>query len=419
MRYIADLHIHSKYSRACSQDLTLENIAKWCEKKGIDIVATADFTHPAWFSEIENKLEEAAEGLYRLKDGSSKTLFILSTELSQIYKKGDKTRRIHNIVLAPSIESVRKINASLASRGFNLKSDGRPILGIDSEDLYKLLKEIDERIIMIPAHAWTPWYSVFGSKSGFDSLEECFGKMAEHIYAIETGLSSDPPMNWGLSELDSIVLVSNSDAHSLQKLGREANVFEMENPSFAEIVRIIKEKDKRGFVRTIEFYPQEGKYHADGCSGCKFFCEPKESKKLGNKCKICKKPLVIGVLNRSEELSDRESDLVKDSKVPFSYIVPLDEIIAKSFNISSVSSRRVRQEYDQLTAALGGELKIILEEPIENIARAASDSLIAEAVSRVRAGNLDIRPGYDGIFGKVEIFSKDEHSSHQQELIRK
>lgn len=408
MRIITDFHIHSQYSRACSKNLTLENIAAWCEKKGIDIVATSDFTHPEWFLEIESKLEEGAPGLYRLKDGSSKTLFILGTELSQIYKKGDKTRRIHNVVLAPSIESVRKINQELTRREFNLKSDGRPILGIDSEELYKILKDVDERVIIIPAHAWTPWYSIFGSKSGFDSIEECFGSMSKHIYAVETGLSSDPAMNWRLSALDDVMLVSNSDAHSLRKLGREANVFDMESPSFDEIVRILREKDREKFLYTIEFYPEEGKYHADGCSNCEFFCEPEESKKLGGRCPNCKKLLVIGVLNRVAELADRKLDDVPKNKVPFKSIVPLEEIIAESFGLKSAASKRVQAEYESLIQKLGSEFNILLDIPVDEIKAATSDPVIAEAIDRVRQGNLHIRPGYDGVFGEVKIFGEEE-----------
>ena len=283
MRYIVDWHIHSKYSRACSKQLELPVIDQWCARKGIDIVATGDWTHPQWFAHIKENLEEVRQGIFRLRPstvyGSTvlsspsmdcllSTEFMLVQEVSQIYKKGDKTRRVHNLVFSPSIETCEKVVAELTRRNFNLKADGRPILGIDSEDLYKLLKEIDERIIIIPAHAWTPWYAIFGSKSGFDSIEECFGSMSPYIYAIETGLSSDPAMNWQLSRLDDVVLVSNSDAHSPRNLGREANVFEFdEPPTYDEFVRVLREKDASRFKYTIEFYPEEGKYHCDGCAG--------------------------------------------------------------------------------------------------------------------------------------------------------
>src|SRR3989344_3205077 len=328
MRLIVDWHIHSKYSRSCSPALTLPNIAAMCERKGIDVVATGDWTHPAWFAHIKECLveSEGESGLYRIRPSTlqeiqsrpekdrraigsghktSRTRFMLVTEVSQIYKKGEKSRRIHNLIFSPSIETCEKVNAKLTADGFNLKSDGRPILGIDSERLYELLKEFDERIIVVPAHAWTPWYSVFGSKSGFDSLEECFGKMTPYIYAIETGLSSDPLMNWQVSSLDKVALISNSDAHSLDKLGREANVFDMDTPSYEEFVRILRERDAKKFLYTIEFFPEEGKYHLDGCANCQFSCLPAESKKNDERCAKCKRKLTLGVVYRVEKLADR------------------------------------------------------------------------------------------------------------------
>ncbi|MBU0531853.1 MAG: endonuclease Q family protein [Candidatus Uhrbacteria bacterium] len=417
MRFIADWHIHSGYSRACSKALTLPNIAKMCERKGINIVAAPDWTHPAVFSDIENLLVEDRPGMYRLKDGSSPTWFMMSTEVSQIYKKGGRCRRIHNNILSPSIETSRKINQELERREFNLKSDGRPILGIDSEELYKIIKDIDERVIMIPAHAWTPWYSIFGSMSGFDSIEECFGSMTEYIYAVETGLSSDPRMNWHLSGLDKVVLVSNSDAHSLPKLGREANVFEIEEPSFSEFVRIFKEQDKEKFLYTIEFYPEEGMYHADGCRKCGFWCEPTETKKLGGICPKCKKPMVIGVWNRVIEIADRKFDELPTDRIPFKSIVPLDVILAEANNVKSTSSKKVIEQYDRLIDELGSEFDILLEIPISEIKR--FDERVAEAIDRMRSGNIHIRPGYDGVYGEVSIWSDAERpkSPEQKQLI--
>lgn len=411
MRLITDFHIHSKYSRACSLELELPKIAKACERKGIDVVATGDWTHPAWFKHIKETLVEKEPGLFVLKDGSSPTRFILTTETSHIYKRGDKTRRIHLVVFAPSIEAVEKVNAALMDKKFNLKSDGRPILGFDAEDYYSFLKEIDERIIIVPAHAWTPWYSVFGSKSGFDSLEECFGKMTKEIFAIETGLSSDPAMNWRLSALDKVVLVSNSDAHSLDKLGREANVFEIEAPSYDEIVKILREQDKKRFLYTIEFFPEEGKYHLDGCAACQFSCAAKESKKLGGRCPKCKRLLTLGVDNRVEALSDRESSAA--GKIPFRSIVPLKEIIAEAYGVGP-ASKKVGGEYDHLVDALGNEFAILLDVPIENIAKIAVHPFIAEAIRRMRAGKINIKPGYDGIFGAVRIFSEAERKKPTQ-----
>ena len=406
MRLITDWHIHSGYSRACSKELTLPNIAKACERKGINIIAAPDWTHPAVFSDIEELLVEDRPGMYRLKDGSSKTWFMLSTEVAQIYKKGDRCRRIHNNIMAPSIEVVRKINAELDRREFNLKSDGRPILGIDSEELYKIVKDIDERVIMIPAHAWTPWYAIFGSKSGFDSIEECFGEMSQYIYAVETGLSSDPSMNWHLSGLDKVVLVSSSDAHSLPKLGREANVFDIEEPSYDEFVRIIKEQDKEKFLYTIEFYPEEGMYHADGCRNCEFSCEPEQTRKLDGKCPTCKKSMTIGVLNRVIEIADRKSDSLPTDRIPYKSIVPLDVIMAEVNEVKTLSSKKVQEMYQKATDELGTEFDILLDTPIAEIKK--FDERLAEAIERMRTGNIHIKPGYDGVYGEVSIWSDKE-----------
>ena len=414
MRTITDFHIHSKYSRACSKELTLENIAFWCEKKGIDIVVTGDWTHPVWFKEIETKLQEVAQGLYALKNNSSKTRFILGTEVSQIYKKNGITRRVHNLVLAPSVDVVRKINTWLANNDFNVAYDGRPILGIDSEELYRAWREIDERVVFMPAHAWTPWYAVFGSKSGFDSLEECFGEMTPYVYAIETGLSSDPPMNHRVSGLDNVMLISNSDAHSLPKLGREANVFDLDNPTYDEIIRILKEKDKSKFLYTIEFYAQEGKYFLDGCANCKFSCEPEETKRLGGRCPSCKKLMTVGVLNRVVSVGDRAKDALPANRVPHKYIVPLLEVIAECYNVKSISSKKVRAEYEGLLEKLGNEFHILLDSSIADVAAAAQHPLVATAIERMRAGNMQIVPGYDGVFGVVKIFNENERSTFGQ-----
>lgn len=342
-----------------------------------------------------------------LKDGSSKTKFMLTTEVSQIYKKGDKCRRIHNNIFSPSLEVCGRVNAELDRRGFNRKSDGRPILGIDSEELYKMLKDIDERIIVVPAHAWTPWYAVFGSKSGFDSLEECFGEMTPYIYAIETGLSSDPPMNWQMSKLDKVVLISNSDAHSLNKLGREANVFDLENPTYDEFVRILREQDASKFLYTIEFYPEEGKYHFDGCAKCEFSCQPKESKKHDYKCPHCKKPMTLGVHHRVDALSDRGADEVRERKISYKSIVPLEEILAECFGVRSTNSKKVAEEYVSLTDNVADEFSILLDVPIEEIAKATDNKHIPEAIKKMREGDISIKPGYDGIFGEVSIFGPD------------
>jgi len=403
MRYIVDWHIHSKYSRACSKQLELPVIDEWCKRKGIDIVATGDWTHPEWFQHIKENLEEVRQGVFRCKPTTHNikpaTEFMLVQELSQIYKKGDKTRRIHNLVFSPSIETCEKVIKEFNKRGFNLKADGRPILGMDSEDLYKLLKEIDEKIIIIPAHAWTPWYAIFGSKSGFDSIQECFGEeMSKYIYAIETGLSSNPEMNWQPSGLDDVLLVSNSDAHSPKNLGREANVFEFDKPpTYDEFVRILKEKDTSKFKYTIEFYPEEGKYHSDGCAECHFSCDSKASMKLDCRCPECKRKLTLGVHHRVEELADREAETVRERKIPFKSIVPLAEIIAEVKGVKSPQSKRVLEEYFRLTDELANEFTLLLDTPIEEIRRAAADEHTAEAIRRMRAGELEIEAGYDGV----------------------
>lgn len=419
MRIITDWHLHSRFSRACSQELTLENNALWCEKKGVNVLGTADFTHPAWFAEIQEKLQEKEPGLYVLRSGAYSSMrYMLTTEVAQIYKRGGKTRRTHNILMAPSIEAVAKINAWLDDRGCNRKSDGRPILGLDSEEFYKRLRDIDERIVLIPAHAWTPWFSVFGSKSGFESLEECFGEMTPYIYAIETGLSSDPFMNRALSSLDSVMLISNSDAHSPRNFGREANVFEIDPTkySYDEFLRILRERDARAFQYTIEFFPEEGKYHIDGCASCGFSCEPVYTKAIGGLCPTCKRPLTIGVASRVHDLADRKCDEFSKNHVPYKSIVPLQEILAECFGVSSTSGKKVQEMYEKMVRCLGNEFHILLDAKREDIAISSHDR-IADAVERVRLGKVSITPGYDGIYGKVKIFHEDDSKISKQEML--
>lgn len=409
MRYITDWHVHSRFSRACSKDLTLENNALWCEKKGVNILGTGDFTHPKWFADIEEKLEEAEPGLFRLKSGAHPGVrYMLTAEVAQIYKRGGKTRRIHNILFAPSFDAVCKIQAWLMERGFNIKSDGRPILGLDSEEFYKVLKDIDDRIILIPAHAWTPWFSVFGSKSGFDSLEECFGEMTPYIYAIETGLSSDPLMNRMLSALDNVMLISNSDAHSPRNFGREANIFEIDplDLSYDTFVKILRERDSKRFVSTIEFYPEEGKYHIDGHATCQFSCDPVETKRLRGKCPKCGKPITVGVLSRVADLGDRSLKTMPAEHVPFQSIVPLEQIIAESFGLTG-KGKKVRAMYEQLVQKVGNEFHILLDASLPEI-ESASTPAIAEAIRRVRLGEMYLKPGYDGVYGVVQIFSEED-----------
>lgn len=402
MRVITDFHLHSKWSRACSQALSIAAIARVCEQKGIALVGTSDFTHPAWRREIGRELEEAGDGIFRLKDGSSSTRFILSTEISSIYKRGGKTRRVHHLVLMPSLVAVDRFILALKGRRANLASDGRPMVGIDSEELIKMALDADPLALFIPAHAWTPWFAVFGSQSGFDSLEECFGEMTKYVWAIETGLSSNPKMNWRLSALDRVFLVSNSDAHSLDKLGREANVFEMDAPSYGALHCILSTHDTKKFVETIEFFPEEGKYHADGHRDCAFWCLPDETKRLKGLCPICGKPLTIGVLHRIDTLADRPMDLPRPSgMVPFRSIVPLDLVIGGALDVGQ-GSKRVREERERMVADGRTEFGVLLDMPESELMRIARPEVV-QSLLRMRRGELFIRPGYDGVFGEVSL----------------
>jgi len=421
---IIDLHIHSKYSRACSGQLELPKIATACVQKGVDICATGDYTHPGWFAHIKEALEEVEKsGLYKLKNATGKEAnirFILSTEVSCIYKHKDKTRRLHHVILAPNISAVEKLIQELEKRHINIHSDGRPIMGLKSKELLQILLDIDLRFFLIPAHAWTPWFAIFGSKSGYDSIEECFEELAPHIRAIETGLSSDPTMNHRLSALDNITLVSNSDAHSLDKIGREANVFGFEKEtdiSYDEIIKIIKTGDRKRFLYTIEFYPEEGKYHADGHLSCEVCLLPNETKKLHKICPRCKKELTIGVLSRIDDLADRTEKEIKPEKfIPHKYIVPLREVIASIFEVGP-SSKKVAREYDNLIKNLGSEFFILLKADINKIEQVANDKNIALAITNMRAGKVQVSPGYDGKFGLVKVIFDKKFKPAQSRLI--
>ena len=403
MRLITDLHLHSKYSRACSKELTLPNIARACERKGIQLVGSSDFTHPAWRSHIGEELEEAGNGVFALKQEKSPTRFILSTEVSCIYKRGGKTRRVHHVVLMPDLASVDRWIAALDKRGVNLKADGRPIMGIDSEILINMVLDASPDALFIPAHAWTPWFAVFGSQSGFDSLEECFGDMTKHIHAIETGLSSDPPMNRRLSALDTIFLVSNSDAHSLDKLGREANVFEMDAPSYRELRRIFIERDRAKFIETIEFFPEEGKYHADGHAACAFSSEPAETKRLKGLCPVCGKPLTVGVLHRVDAIADRPASVpFPPNAVPFRYIIPLAELVGSVIGTAS-TSKKAAAIVDTLLADGRSEFAVLLDISVEKLKEISPVEGVAEAISAMREGRVIRKAGYDGVYGTIKV----------------
>lgn len=414
MRQIIDFHIHSKYARATSKFFELDIMQKWSEIKGVDIISCADFTHPAWFKNLQaNLIEDGKSGLYYLKGSDSDVRFIISTEISCIYRQNEKTRRVHLCILMPNLESAGKFNQSLEDRGAKLSSDGRPILGMSAKQVLQIMLDVDKRAMMIPAHAWTPWFAVFGSKSGFDSLEECFEELTPHIKAIETGLSSDPLMNWRLSELNDIALVSNSDAHSGPQIGREANVMEMRERTYDEIIDIISKKDKKRFLYTIEFFPEEGMYHVDGHRDCDFFCEPKESKRLKNICPKCKKPLTIGVLSQVDKLADIDKNKIKPQKhIPYKSIIPLPNIIADYFGMGRDSKRvqnlfldiieKAKNEFDVLLDLSEMELKKIMPE------------ILADGILRMRDGKIKLTPGFDGQYGKVEIFSKKDQQEARE-----
>ena len=404
MQFIADFHIHSKYSRATSKNMDLENLDKWAKIKGIEVLGTGDFTHPEWLKELKEKLEPVETGLFRLKNAKSETRFILTSEISCIYSKGGRTRKIHIIVFSPSFEIVEKINVQLGWIG-NLKSDGRPILGLDAKELAKIVLNVSENCLIIPGHAWTPWFSIFGSRSGFDSIEECFEEYSKYIYSIETGLSSDPAMNRRLSALDRITLISNSDAHSPSKIGREANVFDMEL-NYSAIRDIIKTKDTQKFLYTVEFFPEEGKYHYDGHRLCNISLSPSESKKYNNICPNCGKPLTIGVLNRVEELADRQEGFKPENAIPFKSLIPLEEIIADVLGVG-VGTVEVDKEYKNLIEKFSSEFNVLLNVSAEDL-KGATLPEIGEGIVRVREGKVNIEPGYDGVYGKIRIFSKGE-----------
>jgi uncharacterized protein (TIGR00375 family) len=351
------------------------------------------------------------------RNDNKDVFFLLSVEISCIYSQGGKTRRIHLVIFAPTIEVVEKINEQLEKRGCNLKSDGRPIIGLSAKELAKIVFEADSNCLVIPAHAWTPWFSIFGSKSGFDTVEECFEELAPHIYAIETGLSSDPAMNWRLSKLDKITLISNSDAHSPANLGREANVFEIADKTdcYQEITRILKEKDKEKFLYTIEFFPEEGKYHFDGHALCKTRLSPEETKKNKGICPVCRKPLTIGVLNRVEELATREEGEKPVSAIPYKSLVPLAEIIAEAIDRGK-NTKGVVQEYENLILKGGSEFNVLLNLDYKELEKIISSEVV-EGIRRVREGKLIIEPGYDGVYGTVKIFSEKEKKKNKQNVL--
>jgi len=424
MKFIADFHVHSRFSIATAKNSDLENLYIAAQLKGITVIGTGDFTHPGWFSEIKKKLEPAEPGMFKLKEKYSRLCdpeipqscrrtvrFMLVSEISNIYKKNKKVKKNHNLVFLSDLAQAENLISKLDKIG-NIKSDGRPILGLDARNLLEILLETSDDAFLIPAHIWTPWFSVLGSKSGFDSLNACFEDLTSYIFAVETGLSSDPPMNWRISSLDGLTLVSNSDAHSPLKLGREANLFDTE-VSYFSIKSALKSGDPERFIGTLEFYPEEGKYHLDGHRNCNVRYWPQTTREKGNICPVCGKPLTLGVLYRVEELSDRPEGIKPKKYHSFQNIIPLVEILAEALNLGA-ASKKVLVNYKYLLEKLGPEIDILTTIGRDLIER-ADIPLLGEAISRVRQNKIELLPGYDGKFGKIKIFNPDERNKLQRQ----
>lgn len=411
MKMIADLHIHSRFSMATSKEGTPENLDFWARKKGISLIGTGDFTHPVWREELKERLVSEGNGLYRLRDAYVKeesrkfpgegTRFVVSGEISSIYKKNGKTRKVHNVILLPSLEAADAMAQRLEKIG-NIHSDGRPILGMDSHDLLEMMLDVCPEGILIPAHIWTPHFSVLGAKSGFDSVEECFEELAPYIHALETGLSSDPAMNWRISKLDRYQLVSNSDAHSPSKLGREANLLDIDC-SYEGLYRAIQTGE--GLEGTVEFFPEEGKYHFDGHRKCGVSLSPVEAERLGGICPVCGKKLTMGVDHRVEQLADRAEGFVKKDGKKYESLIPLPEVISACMGYST-ASKKVQGCFEQMIQTLGTEFDILRNVPSEDIKSCAGER-IAEGIENVRTGNVKRIPGYDGEYGKIELFEEN------------
>ena len=419
MKFIADFHVHSHFSIATSSRLVPEWLDYWARLKGITVVGTGDFTHPGWLQELKEKLEPAEPGLFRLRERFRKgelaafpralertVRFMLTGEISSIYKKNGRVRKVHSLLFAPDWGTVEKLQRELKALKGNITSDGRPILRIDSRELLKLALDVSGgSIFFVPAHIWTPWFSVLGGKSGFDSIEECFEDLSPYIYAVETGLSSDPPMNRMCRFLDRYTLISNSDAHSPEKIGREANLFEAEL-SYGSILKAIQEGTSSRFLGTLEFFPQEGKYHFDGHRKCAIRLHPDEAIRLGGICPTCGKPLTIGVLNRVLQLKDVKEGNGGELRHPFHTLIPIREIMAEILR-TGPEAKKVDEFHSHLLKELGPELPILIDAPIDEIRRAGGDEL-AEGVSRMRRGEVLIEEGYDGEYGRIRVFAENE-----------
>ena len=414
MRFIADFHLHSKFSRATSRGMEVETLARWAKKKGIGLLGTGDFTHPTYFAELRSKLEPLGNGLFKLKKGDLDVQYILTAEVSNMYTQNGKGRRIHNLIFAPSFEVVEAIRSKLSNLG-KLSSDGRPIFSFTARELTKMILDISGDCLIIPAHAWTPWFSIFGANSGFDSIEECFGEMSSYIHAIETGLSSDPEMNWRLSALDSITLLSNSDAHSPNRLGREANVFDCAL-DYCEIVETIRMKDRRKLLFTIEFFPEEGKYHYDGHRQCGVIFSPSQTKASQYLCPKCHKKLTVGVVHRVEELADRSEGFIPKNAIPSIHLIPLEEIIAEALGVR-VGAKAVEAEYERLIERGGSELRILLDSPPDELASFVPPHIL-DGIVRMRQEKVSIIPGHDGVYGKINLFPERQAGEEAKEQLK-
>ncbi|MBW6521523.1 MAG: endonuclease Q family protein [Desulfoarculaceae bacterium] len=422
MRFITDLHIHSLYSRATSKNSNLRSLAAWAQIKGVQVLGTGDFTHPLWFRELKETLEPAEPGFFQLQGAirpdfplpfhsapspqSPPVRFVLSTEISSIYKHHGKVRKVHNLIFVPDFSSAERINETLAAIG-NLASDGRPILGLDSRDLLEIVLEKAPGGFLVPAHIWTPWFSLFGSRSGFDSLEECFGDLSSHVFALETGLSSDPAMNRLISTLDRFTLVSNSDCHSPGKIGREATVFDTTFDFFgmkAALQIPCDESGHRHLAATIEFYPEEGKYHYDGHRLCGFSCDPYKSRELHGLCPVCGRPLTIGVLSRVLELADRQAPVFPQGAPDVYNLIPLQEILAELLGVGP-GTKTVMNSYLQLLQQFGPELTILIDTPLAELS-SAYPPLLGEAIGRMRRSHVQRNAGFDGVFGSIKVYKE-------------
>ena len=393
--------------------MEVEALAQWAKKKGITLLGTGDFTHPTYFADLKSKLEPSDNGLLRLKKGDQGVHYILTTEVSNIYTQDGKVRRIHDLIFAPSFEVVEAIRSKLGNLG-KLSSDGRPIFSFSAKELVKMILDISEDCLIIPAHAWTPWFSIFGANSGFDSIEECFGEMSPYIRAIETGLSSDPAMNWRLSALDAITLISNSDAHSPSRLGREANAFDCAL-NYRDVVGAIRNKDRRKLLFTIEFFPEEGKYHYDGHRQCGMIFNPKQTKVNQYLCPKCHKKLTVGVMHRVEDLADRPEGFVPKNAIPSIHLIPLEEIISEAMGYR-IGTKAVGNEYDRLIERGGSELQILLEAPPETLASFVPKKIL-DGIIHMRQGKVSIIPGHDGVYGKIALFTEKKEGEKSKEQL--